>query len=71
MAKFKLREKCDPQTYGIGLKEVWKVDPKKHQKGLVVHSIGWPICKYKTERKKKLSDFLCFSFSFFVQNQRN
>jgi electron-transferring-flavoprotein dehydrogenase len=43
MAKFNLREGVDPQKYGIGLKELWRVDPAKHQPGLVVHSQGWPL----------------------------
>ena len=41
--RFKLREGVDPQTYGIGLKELWEVDPTKHQPGLVVHTVGWPM----------------------------
>ncbi|KAF9982228.1 hypothetical protein BGZ65_003105 [Modicella reniformis] len=41
--KFNLREESDPQTYGIGLKEVWKIDPSKSKPGTVVHAIGWPI----------------------------
>ena len=40
---FKLDEGRDPQKYGIGLKELWRVDPKKHQAGLVQHSLGWPM----------------------------
>ncbi|MGI9451644.1 MAG: electron transfer flavoprotein-ubiquinone oxidoreductase [Geminicoccaceae bacterium] len=40
--KFALRE-GDPQTYGIGVKEVWEVDPNRHQPGLVLHSVGWPL----------------------------
>ena len=43
MAKFNLREGADPQKYGIGLKELWQVDPTRHQPGLVVHSQGWPL----------------------------
>jgi electron-transferring-flavoprotein dehydrogenase len=43
MDRFRLRENCDPQVYGIGLKELWEIDPKKHQAGLVVHSAGWPL----------------------------
>jgi electron-transferring-flavoprotein dehydrogenase len=43
MARFKLRAKCDPQTYGIGLKEVWRVDKSKHRPGFVQHTIGWPL----------------------------
>ncbi|KAF8983234.1 hypothetical protein BGZ46_010606 [Entomortierella lignicola] len=41
--KFNLRDECDPQSYGIGIKEVWKVDPSKSQPGTVVHGLGWPI----------------------------
>ncbi len=40
--KFDLVE-GEPQTYGIGIKELWEVDPSKHQKGLVVHTAGWPL----------------------------
>jgi electron-transferring-flavoprotein dehydrogenase len=41
--KFNLLEGRDPQTWGIGIKEVWQVDPARHQPGLVVHSAGWPL----------------------------
>lgn len=34
---------ADPQTYGLGIKEVWKVNPEKHQAGLVQHTLGWPL----------------------------
>ncbi len=43
IAKFALDRDADPQTYGIGLKELWEVQPDKHQTGLVVHSGGWPM----------------------------
>ena len=43
IAHFKLDEGKDPQHYGLGIKEVWKIDPAKHQQGLVVHGIGWPL----------------------------
>jgi electron-transferring-flavoprotein dehydrogenase len=42
-ARFGLRADADPQTYGIGVKELWEVDPARHQPGLVIHSIGWPL----------------------------
>jgi len=42
MAKFNLDADCEPQTYGIGLKEVWRVDPAKHKPGTVEHTVGWP-----------------------------
>ena len=41
--RFQLREGVDPQTFGIGIKELWEVDPDKHKQGLVVHSAGWPM----------------------------
>jgi electron-transferring-flavoprotein dehydrogenase len=43
MARFNLRDGIDPQKYGIGIKELWEVAPGKHQKGLVLHSQGWPL----------------------------
>ncbi|NHC05763.1 electron transfer flavoprotein-ubiquinone oxidoreductase [Azonexus fungiphilus] len=43
IAHFALDRDADPQTYGIGLKELWEIDPAKHQPGLVVHSGGWPM----------------------------
>jgi electron-transferring-flavoprotein dehydrogenase len=42
-ARFKLREGVDPQTYGLGIKEIWEIDPKKHHAGSVMHTIGWPM----------------------------
>jgi len=41
--RFKLREGVDPQTFAIGIKELWEIDPAKHQPGRVVHTIGWPL----------------------------
>ena len=43
MAKFDLRDGVDPQKFGIGLKELWQVEPARFQKGLIVHSQGWPL----------------------------
>ena len=43
MNQFDLRENADPQHYGIGFKEVWEIDPKLHEEGLVVHMAGWPL----------------------------
>ena len=43
MARFKLREGRDPQIYGIGIKELWEIDPAKHKPGLVIHTAGWPL----------------------------
>ena len=43
ISHFSLDDGRDPQHYGIGIKEVWKIDPEKHQEGLVVHGIGWPL----------------------------
>ena len=43
IAHFGLDKNKDPQHYGLGIKEVWKISPEKHQEGLVVHGIGWPL----------------------------
>ncbi len=43
MAKYDLNKGKDPQTYGIGIKELWEIDPSKHKPGLVVHTAGWPL----------------------------
>lgn len=43
MVKFGLRDGVEPQKYGIGLKELWQVDPARHKPGLVMHSQGWPL----------------------------
>src|SRR5258708_22166885 len=40
--RFGLRAGADPQTYGLGLKELWEVAPDKHRPGLVRHTMGWP-----------------------------
>ena len=43
IAGYQLDKGRDPQTYGIGIKELWEIDPAKHQPGLVVHTAGWPL----------------------------
>ncbi|PWC74397.1 electron transfer flavoprotein-ubiquinone oxidoreductase [Azospirillum sp. TSH64] len=43
MARFNLRDGVDPQTYGLGIKELWEIDPAKSNPGLIKHSIGWPL----------------------------
>ena len=43
MARLGLREGVQPQTYGIGLKELWEVAPENHHPGRVVHTVGWPL----------------------------
>ncbi len=42
-ARFDLRRDADPQTYGLGIKELWEVDPAVHQPGLTLHTVGWPL----------------------------
>ncbi|XP_063240179.1 electron transfer flavoprotein-ubiquinone oxidoreductase, mitochondrial [Bacillus rossius redtenbacheri] len=46
MARYSLREACEPQTYGIGLKELWEVEPDKHRPGTVEHTMGWPLDRH-------------------------
>ena len=41
--RFPLRDGVDPQTYGLGVKELWEIDPAKHRPGLVIHTTGWPL----------------------------
>ena len=41
--RFPLRDGVDPQTYGIGIKELWEVEPVKHRPGTVLHTVGWPM----------------------------
>ena len=41
--RFDLRKDVDVQTYGIGIKELWEVDPAKHKLGQIMHSVGWPL----------------------------
>ena len=43
IAKYKLDAGRDPQSYAIGVKELWEIDPNRHQPGLVVHTAGWPM----------------------------
>ena len=43
MARFDLRAESDPQTYAIGIKELWEVDSPDHAPGQVIHSVGWPL----------------------------
>jgi electron-transferring-flavoprotein dehydrogenase len=43
IAKYQLDAGKDPQSFGIGIKELWEIDPKRHEPGLVLHSAGWPM----------------------------
>ncbi len=43
IGKFDLRSGADPQHYGLGIKEIWEIDPALHEPGLVVHTAGWPL----------------------------
>jgi electron-transferring-flavoprotein dehydrogenase len=43
IAKFKLDDGKDPQSYGLGIKEVWEIDPARHSPGFVMHTAGWPM----------------------------
>lgn len=43
LERFDLTADADPQTYGIGLKELWQLDPAKHKEGSIVHTAGWPM----------------------------
>jgi electron-transferring-flavoprotein dehydrogenase len=43
MARFDLRRRKDPQTYAIGIKELWEIPAENHRPGLIEHSLGWPL----------------------------
>lgn len=43
MEKFNLRQNCDPQSYGLGVKEIWEVDAAEFHQGRVIHTVGWPL----------------------------
>ena len=43
ISKYHLDEGRDPQSFGIGIKELWEIDPKRHQPGFVMHTAGWPM----------------------------
>ena len=41
--RFKLRDGVDPQVFGLGIKELWEVDPSQHRRGSITHTTGWPM----------------------------
>ncbi len=45
IAKYDLSKNSEPQKYGIGMKEIWEIDPAKHKEGSVTHTMGWPLGK--------------------------
>lgn len=59
MKEFGLRDGVNPQTYGLGIKELWEIDPAQHKPGLVIHSVGWPL------------DFATYGGSFLYHGENN
>ncbi|WP_067788022.1 electron transfer flavoprotein-ubiquinone oxidoreductase [Paraurantiacibacter namhicola] len=47
-AQFDLEADCEPQVYGLGVKELWDIDPDKHEPGRVIHTQGWPLSESDT-----------------------
>ncbi|MEM9973087.1 MAG: electron transfer flavoprotein-ubiquinone oxidoreductase [Pseudomonadota bacterium] len=43
IAKYDLGAEAEPQKYGLGMKEIWEIDPEKHREGSVTHTMGWPL----------------------------
>ena len=41
--KFNMRSDSDPQSYALGIKELWEIDPEQHHQGRILHTIGWPL----------------------------
>jgi electron-transferring-flavoprotein dehydrogenase len=58
--RFNLRDGIDPQTYGIGIKELWEIDPAKHVPGRIIHTVGWPLT----------SDVYGGSFLYHIENHQ-
>jgi len=50
MKEFNLRENADPQTYGLGVKEVWEIPDDKFKAGYVQHTLGWPLQQSLTDK---------------------
>ena len=57
--RFGLARGADPQAYGLGVKEIWEIDPAKHKPGFISHSIGWPL------------DFATYGGSFLYHLENN
>ena len=47
-AKYDLEADCEPQVYGLGIKELWDIEPAKHEPGRVIHTQGWPLSETGT-----------------------
>jgi electron-transferring-flavoprotein dehydrogenase len=47
-ARYDLARDCQPQVYGLGIKELWDIDPEKHVPGRVIHTQGWPLSESDT-----------------------
>jgi electron-transferring-flavoprotein dehydrogenase len=58
--RFNLRDGVDPQTFGIGIKELWEVDPARHRPGKIIHTVGWPLT----------SDVYGGSFLYHIENNQ-
>ena len=58
ISHFKLDQGKDPQHYGLGIKELWDIDPDKHQPGLVIHTAGWPLSWPMAEKGASGGGFL-------------
>ncbi|MEM8579559.1 MAG: NAD(P)/FAD-dependent oxidoreductase, partial [Pseudomonadota bacterium] len=67
IAKYELDKDSEPQKYGIGMKEIWEIDPEKHSEGRVDHSLGWPLGSngaggsfiYHAENNQVFIGFVC------------
>ena len=57
MNKFDLNAGNEGQIYGIGIKELWQVQPEKHEPGLVEHTVGWPL-PVRTFMLEKISNII-------------
>ena len=75
--KFELDKGKDPQQYGIGFKEIWEIDEKSHEEGLVMHTAGWPLDNntyggsfmYHAENKQVYLGYVRLSLMLFLTNK--
>src|SRR3546814_4292786 len=78
--QFDLEANCQPQTYGIGLKELWDIDPAKHSPGRVIHTQGWPLddaygggflYHRSEEHTSELQSLMRISYAVFCLKKKN
>ena len=55
IAKYDLSKGHDPQKFGLGMKEIWEIDPEKHREGTVTHTMGWPLGRTRAAESSSIT----------------